>query len=354
MLDRSSGVSGADSGGSCTADMGDGSIDALSADDASPSPIDRATDLTSLERFSREPTTADVLAGQVDDLVPAGTSGAAQGMLRSGYSTQVNNPILERQWESTQSAWTGKGGFTDGAVDRLESAGLSVADTTNPVPAGSRTPGSGYSAAQSTTFNGDLARDAIADRYRAADFAVETEVHYDADLNRVDGNARLAGDRFIDVAVDIPHETDPRMNTRLEIESKAFRVNAGSIDAQQLSHDARAVSANRTLRAGGAVLEGVGRVARPIGIALDAVQVGAAYRADGNRIGENTARAATSLAGGAAGGWAGAATGAAIGTAIMPGVGTVVGGVVGGIAGALAGDTIAGRAFDSVKSFFSW
>lgn len=95
-------------------------------------------------------------------------------------------------------------------------------------------------------------------------------------------------------------------------------------------------------------------MARPIGIALDAVQIGTAFKADGNRVGQHTARAATSLVGGAAGGWAGAATGAAIGTAILPGVGTVVGGVVGGIVGAFAGDTVAGKTFDSVKSFFSW
>jgi hypothetical protein len=105
----------------------------------------------------------------------------------------------------------------------------------------------------------------------------------------------------------------------LEIESKAYRVNAGSIEPGQLSHDARSMSANRTLRAGGAVLE---------------------------RIGKKTGRALTSLAGGAA-------AGAAIGTAIFPGVGTVIGGVIGGIGGAMAGDYAAGRAFDAVKSFFS-
>lgn len=309
---------------------------------------------TSTERLASEPTTEDRLIALDTASIPSGLSGATQGMVQGGYQTQVDNPMLTRQWESTRSAWTGSSGFTNGAIDLLEANGLTVADISNPVPPGSRTPNSGYSAAQSTTFNGDLARDAIADRYRNAGYHVETEVHYDAALNRVDTNARRAGDRFIDVAVDIPNATDPRLNARLEIESKAFRVDAGAISPQQLAHDSAAVSTNRTIRAGGAALESFGRVARPVGIAVDAFQVGSAFRADGNRIGENTARSVTSLAGGAAGGWAGAATGAAIGTAIMPGVGTVVGGIVGGVAGALAGDTVASRAFDSVKSFFSW
>ena len=352
MFGSSASVSDSSSSSSSSAASG---YDAYSSSDSDNS-VDQSSDATqtSMEQLASEPSTQDRLADRDPTDLPAGTSGAAQGMVQAGYNTQVNNPILDRQWESTRSAWTGDGGFTNGARDRLESAGLTVADTTNPVAPGSRTPGSGYSAGQSTTFNGDLARDAIANRYQSAGFNVETEVHYNANLQRVDTNARLAGDRFIDVAVDIPHATDPRMNTRLEIESKAFRVNAGSIDAQQLAHDARSVSANQTLRAGGAVLERVGKVARPVGIALDAIQVGSAFRADGNQIGENTARAATSLASGAAGGWAGATYGATLGTAIMPGVGTVVGGIVGGVVGAVVADNLAGRAFDAVKSFFSW
>jgi len=307
---------------------------------------------TPFEAAVNQPSTEEQLRDQNDG--PTGLSGSAQGAVDAGFRTQVDNPILTRQWESTTSAWTNKGGFTDGAIDKLEGAGLTVNRTTNPVVPGSRLPGTGYTAGQATTFNGDLASDAIADRYTNAGFNVEREVHYDANLNRVDRPERLRGDRFVDVAVDIPHDSDPRLNQRLEIESKAFRVNAGSISDSQLDHDVRSVQANRTVRAGGAVLERVGKVARPVGIAMDAVQIGSAFRADGNRVGENTARAATNLAGGAAGGWGGAAAGAAIGTAIFPGVGTVVGGVIGGIGGALAGEAVADKAFSAVKDFFSW
>ncbi len=335
-------------GGPGSNSLGNSSFGGSSLNDNSS----RISTTTPFESVVNQSTTEETLRDRNDG--PTGLSGATQGMADAGFRTQVDNPILTRQWESTTSAWNNRGGFTDGAIDKLEDVGLTVNRTTNPVVPGSRTPGSGFTAAQSTTFNGDLASDAIADRYTNAGFNVEREVHYDTNLNQVDRTSRLPGDRFVDVAVDIPHDTDPRLNQRLEIESKAFRVNAGSISDTQLDHDVRSVQANRTVRAGGAALERVGRVARPIGIAIDAVQIGSAFHADGNRVGENTARAATNLAGGAAGGWGGAAAGAAIGTAIFPGVGTVVGGVIGGIGGALAGEAVADRAFSAVKDFFSW
>ena len=347
---------------------------------------------TAIERITSSPSTEEQLKANTSPLdtlqsiTPSGLTPAAQVMINKGAFIQrvadandvlMENPILTREWQSTTSAWTQKGGFTDGAIDKLQAAGVSVNTNTLPTPANSRVPGGNYTAAQSTTFNGDLARDAIADNYRSAGYNVEIEAHYDANLNPVDRASKLAGDRFIDVAVDIPHPSNPRLNERLEIESKAFRVDAGSISDAQLDHDARSMSANRalradaldqvgntsppanasanrTIRASGEVLEKVGRVARPVGLVMDAVQIGSAYRADGNQIGENTALAATKIAGGAAGGWGGAAAGAAIGTAIFPGVGTVIGGVIGGIGGAFAGEAAASGAFSAVKNFFSW
>lgn len=93
-------------------------------------------------------------------------------------------------------------------------------------------------------------------------------------------------------------------------------------------------------------------MARPIGIAISALEIGSAFQADGNRIGINTAGKVTSLAGGAGGAWAGAAAGAALGS-VVPGVGTVVGGIVGGIVGGLAGENVASKAFNAVKGWFS-
>ena len=105
------------------------------------------------------------------------------------------------------------------------------------------------------------------------------------------------------------------------------------------------------LGAGGELLAKAGRVVRPIGIALDALNVAQAFRDDGNRIGENTGRAASGLVGGAAGAWGGAAAGAAIGS-VVPGVGTLVGGIIGGIIGGLAGDAAGKGLFDGIKSLF--
>jgi trimeric autotransporter adhesin len=97
-------------------------------------------------------------------------------------------------------------------------------------------------------------------------------------------------------------------------------------------------------------LENVGKVARPIGIALDIYPVGSAYRADGNTIGTNTQRTVSgitgSVAAGAGGAWAGPEAGAAIGS-IVPGVGTAIGGAIGGIIGGIAGGwggDVAGKA----------
>ena len=119
-----------------------------------------------------------------------------------------------------------------------------------------------------------------------------------------------------------------------------------------MANDVAALEANRGVRGAGQLLENVGKVARPVGVVLDAISLTQAYQADGNRIGENTGRTASGIAGGALGGWGGAAAGAAIGTAIFPGVGTVVGGVIGGIAGACGGDAAGRGIFDTVKGWF--
>lgn len=184
-------------------------------------------------------------------------------------------------------------------------------------------------------------------------------------------NAVQNGTRKVDVLATRAN-ADPRMHERVEIESKVGKtdhsgpVSRSATPKYELAKDAGRLTANRaarvaglhmevrgsTLATGGKVLAGVGRVARPVGLVMDAVEVGSAFHADGNRIGENTGRAASGLAGGAAGGWGGAAAGAAIGTAIFPGVGTVVGGIVSGIGGAWGGDKLARGAFDTVKGWF--
>lgn len=291
-----------------------------------------------LSRFNQ-----DVVAAAADPSPglhpPGGLWAAGQGMLREGTRVLVENPILVKQWESTTSAWTTKGGFTSGLRDLLTTHGIRVEPQVNPTPPGSLTRSSGVPVERANNINGSLARDAIADRWRSQGFDVQTEVPANG------------GARRVDVVVDIP-DADPRMNQRLEIESKVGRAGLDTDIRGQVALDAEALRANQALRRSGQILEGVGKVARPVGIALDVIQVGQAFRADGNQVGANTGRAVSGVAGGALGGWGGAAAGAAIGTAIFPGVGTVVGGIVGGIGGALAGDAAGRGLFDTVKSWF--
>lgn len=295
---------------------------------------------TPLSALTSRPSQAEVLAQRpADNTVPGPSlTGAAQGAANAGYNTLVDNPKLSVQWESTRSAWTGKVGFTPQLTDVLNENRLTI-NPSNLSPA----PGS-YGKTSGLTVNEANPRNGT-----AADIAIENRLQrqgYDTDRQVDVGNGRR-----VDV-VGIKTNPDPRLNERVEIESKAYRAGASERNVSEAVRDGQRLADNVNVRAAGSVLEGVGRVARPVGLVLDAVEVGSAFRADGNRIGENTGRAASGLAGGAAGGWGGAMAGAAIGTAIFPGVGTVVGGVLGGIGGALLGDSAGRSAFDTVRSWF--
>jgi hypothetical protein len=283
----------------------------------------------------------DIVAAAAASPLPGGLWGAGHQMVREGTKVLVDNPILAKRWVSTTSAWTGKGGFTDGLRNLLESHGIQVEDRVRLAPAGSLGKSSGVKVQVANNTNGALARDAIADEWRLKPGAqVSTEV------------PTQGGARVVDVRVHEP-AVDPRLSKVTDIESKVGRYSQGkALVETQIANDAKALQANRVLRGSGEVLERVGKVARPIGLAIDAIQVGAAFHADGNRVGMQTGRAVSNVAGGALGGWGGAAAGAAIGTMIFPGVGTAVGGIIGGIGGAIAGSEVAKAAFDKVASWF--
>jgi hypothetical protein len=285
------------------------------------------------------PFTGTAGAAGVAEAAPGGLWAAGQGMLGQGSKLLVDNPILVKQWEATRSMWTGKGGFTPGLAELFNQNGIQFDDVVRTPPPGSLDAQSGVRLAVANNVNGALARDAIANEARAAGAQVRTEVP-------VQGGARR-----VDVVVE-PPAADPRMRQRIEIESKVGRTGLDTDIRGQVARDAEALRANRAVRGAGAVLENVGKVARPVGVVLDAISLTQAYKADGNRVGENTGRTASGVAGGALGGWGGAAAGAAIGTAIFPGVGTVVGGVIGGVAGAFAGDAAGKGIFDTVKGWF--
>lgn len=115
----------------------------------------------------------------------------------------------------------------------------------------------------------------------------------------------------------------------------------------EIAPSARAMKAVNAVSHSSAVLRAAGKVAVPIGLAIDALSIGRSFHADGDKVGARTKVAV----GGAAGGWAGAAGGAwagaqagavvgALGGPVGAAVGGVVGGVVGGIAGAIGGSSI--------------
>ncbi|MET0208883.1 MAG: hypothetical protein ABW220_07550 [Burkholderiaceae bacterium] len=287
-----------------------------------------------LSRFNEDVVAA---AKQIADATPNGLWAAGQVLANQGRDILVDNPILTKRWEPTTSAWTGKGGFTPQLTKLLTEAGIDIARI-NPSPAGSLSRSSGVPLAVANNTNGALARDAIAAKNTLPGQTVQTEV------------PRNGGTRVVDVVVDIPNK-DPRMNQRIEIESKVGRTGVHKAGGQ-VAADAAALVDNRTLRQGGMLIEGAGKVLRPVGIAMDAIEIGSAFQKDGNKIGENTGRAASGVAGGALGAWGGAAAGAAIGTAILPVGGTIVGGLIGGAIGAFAGDQAGKGVFDTVKGWF--
>ncbi|MGK6325149.1 hypothetical protein ACMGDM_18950 [Sphingomonas sp. DT-51] len=322
------------------------------------------------------------LGGDASNVVPGPTiTGAAQGAIQygsrvaangnmvKGAGTQllVDNPILTLQWEATRSAWNNQIGLS-GPLERALNPSPDLPQITiNPPnqlpPPGSVGKGSGYTKGQAANINGAAAEQAIAGRLRSQGFTVTTAPS--------SANLVQNGSRKVDV-IGTRANADPRMNERIEIESKVGYTSHSGPASQsgtpkyEVAKDRARLETSRaartsgleleargaTLARGGEILAKVGKVARPVGMVMDAVEIGTAFKADGNTVGANTGRAASGLAGGAAGGWGGAAVGAAIGTAVFPGVGTVVGGLIGGIGGAIAGDAAGRGAFDTIRSWF--
>lgn len=280
-------------------------------------------------------------------------TGIGFGIGRTGFDTQVRNPILEIQWENTRSQWTGRSGFSAPLVNNLTASGINVVSQTNMAPTGSVGRNSGYSVGQANNINGQLAENAIRDRYVAQGYNATT-IRDPGNSNRVQG-----GRRVVDVVVEVPNAADPRNARRIEIESKVgYTANSGSVTRPgtvqyEAAMDAARLVDNRTIRTAGRVLEGVGRVAKPVGLVMDAIDLRSAYQADGGRIGINTATTVGGIAGGAAGAYGGASLGAAIGTAVFPGVGTVVGGVVGGIVGGFVGSEVGKSVISTIGGWFS-
>ncbi len=149
------------------------------------------------------------------------------------------------------------------------------------------------------------------------------------------------------VRTDAPHRGAPTHHVNIQ------KTLVGGTDP----HTPISPSAYKAAGVAARVVEGVEKVALPVGVALDAARLGTAYLADGNRVGTHLVQTGAGIAGGwagaAAGTAAGAEGGAALGGAIgalfagvgaVPGaaIGGVAGGIIGGVAGAYGG-SIAGE-----------
>lgn len=292
-------------------------------------------------RFNADVRTA-FAARQDEGGATYSATGAALAPGVSGSRILTDNPILEVQWRSTTSPITRGSGFTGPLQRLLDNAGIRSDFPVSPRPAnGISVNGPGIS-----TVNGNAARDALATQ-------MQSSGEYRDVINERDGRivrSTSLGDRHVDIAArqDGPRPQHARI---VEVESKLGRASASVATRLQVAKDAERIADNVRVRGIGTALEGIGRVARPIGIAIDAVQVGSAFRADGNTIGDNTQRAVGSLAGGAAGAWGGAQAGAAIGSFGGP-AGTIIGGVAGAAVGGIVGSGVGEKAVDWVKGWF--
>jgi hypothetical protein len=95
----------------------------------------------------------------------------------------------------------------------------------------------------------------------------------------------------------------------------------------------------------------LGKVAVPLGLAVDAIDIGSAIERDAQRA-DGKRSETTKAVGRAAGGWGGAAAGAAAGAAVgsfVPVVGTAIGAIVGGVLGGLGGSQAGEAVAESVS-----
>jgi trimeric autotransporter adhesin len=143
----------------------------------------------------------------------------------------------------------------------------------------------------------------------------------------------------------------PETGSRVDVESKLGRASLDGDTRLQVAKDAWRLESNTNLRGLGTALDVGGKILGPVGVALDAWQIGSAIKADGGHFGAHAQQTTAEVAGGAAGGWAGAETGAAagaaIGTCIAPGIGTAIGGVIGGLLGGFGGSWLGSKAGDA-------
>jgi hypothetical protein len=272
-----------------------------------------------------------------------------------GRRILIANPTLDPQYVFHSSKWTGKGGPTPGVLEELRRLGLSWDSKIYPAAPGSIGRDAGIDRSIANNINGALAEEATAARLRAQGFTVLRPVPDD-------GGGRIPDMSYLMQNPDPRYRANPAYNVERRTEVKSGTTSLKPHIRQQMKRDAAARDRRETERAKGEVLQAEGRLVRnlgrapgAVGLGLDGLELFSAYRADGNRIGENTERAATGIAGGAAGGWGGAAAGGAGGAAIARkwkaprGRLGLLSALVGGMIGAIGGDHSSRAIYDHVR-----
>jgi RHS repeat-associated protein len=151
------------------------------------------------------------------------------------------------------------------------------------------------------------------------------------------------------VRVDEPHGrvTTPHLN-----------INPKATGLSSDPHIPITSSQFTTLKTAGQVLDGIDKIALPVAIVIDGIQLGSAIKTDiqNGTGGDNTIVTGSRVAGGWSGAWAGAQGGASIGAGIGsffgPGPGTAIGGffggIIGGIGGAILGSDVGEKAGEKI------
>jgi hypothetical protein len=275
----------------------------------------------------------------------AGLWGAAQHWVENGSRLRAQarpvllaNPIVDMVWQPSISGRTGRGGFSPDLLAEQHAKNIKTGRLL-PTPPPPDVPAGAHPVTRNRA-NGLAAEQAIANYYRALGLDVGRNV------------PQQEGARYFDIVVKRP-AADQAFNSERIIESKLGEADLKGRIPGQLEFDANYLRQNRAIRLepekayrAGSALHTMGRIVRPAGVVLDAMELGSAYQADGNRIGENTKRTASGIAGGALGGWGGAAAGAALGIPLGP-LGMAAGAIGGGLFFGAGGDLAARWLYDN-------
>ena len=227
-------------------------------------------------------------------------TGFAQGVVTTGSRVLKNNPILRIEWHTTISPVTNQSGFSGPLQNLLDKHGIARRLPVHEKPSAAIN----NNGPSHRTSNGDAASHQLRDKFNARGLDTRLEQSTDAKGRDVPGKFTPKDGRRIDV-VATHSGPNAENKVRVDAESKLGYVGADRKTIAQVEKDGARLAKNVATRELGSTVKLVGKVARPIGVVLDAAEVVGAVKADGGKFGNHTQYAVGGLAGGAAGAWAG-------------------------------------------------